>query len=110
MESSYAPIRNAAGNVTGIVGVHRDVSRMEEMLKRLQASEQLFRAAFDAMPDVFLIYDASLQVKFINQRGAEILDKSYRDIIGKRDNDLLPPDVIRTYLPTLEQARDSRTT
>ncbi len=110
VESSYAPIRDSTGKVTGIVGVHRDVSKLEEMLKRLQASEQLFRAAFDAMPDVFLIYDSSLQVKFINQRGAEILDKSYRDIIGKRDTDLLPQDVTRTYLPTLEQARNSKAT
>lgn len=110
VESSYAPIRDAGGRITGVVGVHRDISQMEEMLARLKASEQLFRTALDGVPDIFLIYDPSLRIKFINQRGAEVLDKSYRDIIGKRDEDLMPPDIIRTYLPTLEQACNSKVT
>ncbi len=110
VESNYAPIRDAQGTVAGIVGVHRDVSGMHEMLARIKSSEQLFRLALDGIPDVFLIYDPDLRVKFINERGAELLAKPYTEIIGRRDEDLLPPEITRTYLPALLQARSGKST
>jgi len=110
VESSYAPLRDAGGKVNGIVAVHRDVSKMEEMLSRIQASEQLFRLALDGIPDVFMIYEPDLRLKFINQRGAELLEKPFADIIGRRDEELLPPEVTRTYLPTLHIAIGIKTT
>ncbi|MEQ1774749.1 MAG: EAL domain-containing protein [Burkholderiales bacterium] len=110
VESSYSPLRDAHGKINGIVGVHRDVSKMEEMLARIKASEQLFRLALDGIPDVFMIYDPDLRLKFVNERGAELFGKPYSDIIGRCDEDLLPLEVTRTYLPTLQIALGIKTT
>ncbi len=108
VESSYAPIRDARGRVSGIVGVHRDVTRMEEMIERVKASEQLFRLALDGIPDIFMIYEPDLRLKFINQHGAVLLNKTVDEIVGRRDEELLPPEVAGTYLPTLRNALDSK--
>jgi diguanylate cyclase (GGDEF)-like protein/PAS domain S-box-containing protein len=110
VESSYAPIRDANGKITGIVGVHRDVSQMEAMLARFNASEQLFRLALDGVPDVFLIYEPDLRLKFVNERGATLFGKPHGEVIGQRDEDLLPNDVTQTYLPTLRTTCDSKAT
>ena len=110
VESSYAPIRDARGKISGIVGIHRDVTQMEVMLERVKASEQLFRLALDGVPDVFMIYEPDLRLKFINQRGADLFHKTYAEIVGRRDDELLPPEITGTYLPTLQNALASKST
>ena len=110
VESSYAPIRDAQGKVAGIVGVHRDVSPIKEMLGRIKSSEELFRLALNGIPDIFLIYDRDLRLQFVNQRGSEFFSRSSADIIGKRDEDLLPPAVTEAYHPSLLLARESKAT
>ena len=110
VESSYAPIRDAQGKVAGIVGVHRDVSPIKEMLGRIKSSEELFRLALNGIPDIFLIYDRDLRLQFVNQRGSEFFSRSSADIIGLRDEDLLPPAVTEAYHPSLLLARESKAT
>ena len=110
VESSYAPIRDARGAVSGIVGVHRDVSLIKEMLAQIKGSEELFRLALNGIPDVFLIYDRDLRLRFVNQRGTEFFARNSADIIGKCDEELLPPDVTRVYQPTLRLACTSKVT
>ncbi len=110
IESNYAPIRSARGQITGIVGVHRDVSQVKRMLMQIESSKELFRLALNGIPDTFLIYDPELRIQFVNERGTEFFARPSADILGKRDEDLLPADVTQTYLPALRQALDTRTT
>ncbi len=109
-ESSYAPIRGKNGRVIGTVGVHRDVTPMKRMLLQIESSKELLRLALNGIPDVFLIYDPQLRIQFVNERGAAFYALGNADIIGKRDEDLLPADVARTFEPLLAQAVASRTT
>jgi diguanylate cyclase (GGDEF)-like protein/PAS domain S-box-containing protein len=109
-ESSYAPISDAHGQITGIVGVHRDVSQVKRMLSQIESSKELFHQALNGIPDVFLIYDDQLRIQFINQRGAEFFAANSREILGKRDEEMLPADVTQTYLPALRQALATKTT
>ena len=104
VESNYAPIRDAHGQVSGIVGVHRDVSQVKRMLSQIESSKELFRLALNGIPDVFLIYDPQLRIQFINERGVEFFARSSMDILGNRDENLLPPEVTDAYLPALRQA------
>ncbi len=108
--SSYAPIRDGRGKITGIVGVHRDASQTEALLEQLESSERLFRMALNGIPDVFVIYDANLRLKFVNDRGALLFGKPGAEIMGLRDEDLLPADITGHYLPALARARSTHTT
>jgi diguanylate cyclase (GGDEF)-like protein/PAS domain S-box-containing protein len=104
IESNYAPIRDALGQITGIVGVHRDVSPVKRMLMQIESSKELFRLALNGIPDTFLIYDPALKIQFVNERGTEFYARRSADILGKGDEDLLPAEVTQTYLPALRQA------
>ena len=108
VESSFAPIRDAGGHITGIVGVHRDVSQVKKMLAQIESSEELFRLALNGIPDVFLLYDSEFRLQFVNERGREFFARGRDEILGKRDDELLPPDVTEVYLPVLTRARDTK--
>lgn len=110
VESSYAPIRDARGNITGTVGVHRDVSPIRLMLDQIKSNEELLRLSLNGVPDVFLIYDSTLRLQFVNQRGIEFFARPAADIIGRRDEELLPPEVTRELLPMLRLAHETRST
>jgi diguanylate cyclase (GGDEF)-like protein/PAS domain S-box-containing protein len=110
VESSYAPIRDARGNINGIVGVHRDVSQLQAMLATIKANEQLFRLALNGIPDAFMIYDAELRLKFVNVRAAGYFGKPYYELLGRCDDDLLPVEVTSRYLPALLSARSTKST
>lgn len=110
VESSYAPIRNARGGISGIVAVHRDVSPLKRMMMQIESSKELFRLALNGIPDVFIIYENDLTIQFVNERGVEFFGSASANIIGKRDEDLLPIDVTSTYRPLLELARNGKTT
>lgn len=110
VQSSYAPIRNAQGRISGAVGVHRDVTLIKEMLERIQTNETLFRLALNGIPDIFIIYDQDLRLQFVNQRGTEFFARSDTDIIGRRDEELLPQEITRCYLPFLQLARTTKAT
>ena len=110
VESSYAPTRNARGEIDGIVGVHRDVSPLKRMLMQIESSKELFRLALNGIPDVFLIYDSELRVQFVNERGAEFFGHGSSDVVGRRDEELLPAEATQTYLPLLKRARATRVT
>lgn len=87
---------------------HNDVSLNKEALQRTRSNEELFRLALNCIPDALLIYDHDFRLQFVNQRGAEFFASNSADIVGKRDEDLLPLDVTRSYLPVLQQARASK--
>ncbi len=110
VESSYAPIRNTQGAVTGVVGVHRDTTPIKSMLEHIRANEELFRLAVNGIPDAVLIYDSEFRLQFVNQRGAEFFARDNASIIGKRDDELLPPDITQVYLPALYQAKANNAT
>lgn len=110
VESSYAPIRDKAGNISGVIGVHRDISQIKAMLDQIQANEELLRLALNGVPDVFLIYDSTLRLQFVNQRGIEFFARPAAEIIGRSDEELLPSEVTRDLLPMLRLAHDTGTT
>ncbi len=109
-ESNYAPIRDTRRKISGVVGVHRDVTQARRMLQQIEASKELFRLALNGIPDVFLIYDPELRIQFVNERGVEFFARSHLDIVGKRDENLLPPEVVQIYRPVLQQALVTRST
>ena len=110
LESDYAPISDTRRQVIGMVGVHRDVTPVKRMLQQIESSKELLRLALNGIPDVFLIYDAQLRIQFINERGTKLYALGSAEIIGRRDEDLLPCDVVQIFQPLLTQAIARKTT
>lgn len=61
------PLRDKAGDVSGICGVVRDVTEREEARKKLQESEELFSVIMDNMPAGIFIKDENSKFIYVNR-------------------------------------------
>lgn len=127
LEVQTIPIWDQQGQVIYAINVFQDITErrrvaqlQEEHQHELEQaltqqaeaflqSETRFRFAVDQMPDVFVLYDAERRFQFVNARGVEVSGLSLDDHLGKRDEDLYPPEVTDTYLPLLKTAIATRT-
>lgn len=126
LEVQTIPIYDDQGQVIYAINVFQDITErrqatqlqanyqrdLEQALAQqataIRQSEARFQFAVDQMPDVFVLYDAERRFQFVNARGIEISGLSLADYLGKRDEDLHPPQVTDAYLPLLKRAIATR--
>lgn len=96
-------IYNPDGSPMRYVGFAEDISDRKQAELALAESEELLRLAVNHAPDVFVIYDSDRRFKFVNQRALERTGWSEETFIGRRDEELFPPEVTSHYLPLLEK-------
>ena len=93
----------------GYVNVYgRDVTQHKLADKARKESEQRFRDAIDNFPNVFVIYDANRKVTYVNSNGLQIMGLSEQEVIGRRDEEIFPPEMINSYLPALKFAVETK--
>ncbi len=76
----------------------------------LKESENRFKLAFENIPDVVVIYDKDLRIRYINEETRKLTDKPTSYFIGKRDDEIWPKEVYESYLPTLKDAFSTKKT
>jgi|GEM_PF-1569495 len=86
-----------------------DISDRKDAESSLVESEERFRLAFDNVPDVVAIYDHDLRIQYINTATIQITGRLPSDFIGKRDDEIWPPEVYKSYLPSLQKAFETGT-
>lgn len=94
-----APYRDARGNVVGVVGVARDITsaRAAEQTIRRQADElarsnTLLAAVVDNSTDVVYVKDVDERYLLMNAAGAAAVGAPLAEVIGRRIDELIPPD------------------
>ncbi len=87
--------------------VLRDVTDRRLVQNELAASEARFRAALDALPHSFILYDAERRIRFVNRPGLALLGARFEELIGRREEEVFPPEVMRERLPLLRRAQES---
>ncbi len=70
----------------------------------LRESPDFFRDAIEHLPHGVVIYDAEGRFRYLNARGEALCGRKAAELIGKRDDELWPPEVTGHYLPYLERA------
>lgn len=93
----------------GLTIYFHDITDQKRAEIALRESEERFRRALDNIPDVVVIYDRDLRIRFINAATRRITGRAESDFIGKRDSEILPPQVYEPYLPTLKSAFETGT-
>jgi PAS domain S-box-containing protein len=96
-----APLRDADGQIIGIVASNReigDLMRAQALAEARSLENAIFRAMIEAMPD--FVYAKDMEGRFLaaNQPTAESLGRaSPAELIGRTDFDFQPPEVARRY-------------
>ena len=96
-----------AGSRT-LISVIRDITPRKRAEEALRQSEERFRRALENIPDVVTIYDRALRIQYINSATTRITGRLPSDFIGRRDDEVWPPEVYSAYRPTLQSALETR--
>lgn len=81
-----------------------DISWQKQAEQALKESEERFRRALENIPYVVTIYDRDLRIQYINAATRQITGRPTSDFIGRREEEIWPPEVYQVYLPTLQEA------
>jgi PAS domain S-box-containing protein len=94
-----------------LVVVLRDITEQTLSETLLKRSEERFRLAVENLPSTFALYDADMRIQFLNARGYAAFNftgYTEEDVLGKRDDELLPDHITRNFLPALREAVKTR--
>lgn len=75
------------GNVDGIVGVARDITKRKEYEEALVESENKYRGILESMDECYYEVDLAGNLTFINRAGCDILGYSKAELIGLNNRD-----------------------
>jgi two-component system, cell cycle sensor histidine kinase and response regulator CckA len=108
VQISATLVRDAYGKPLGTAGIVQDITMRKQAEEKLRASEERFRAAVDYFPDVFVIYNAERQLQFVNAAAQKLVNMPLEAFLGKRIEEITPPEIHSQWLPLLERAMASR--
>jgi PAS domain S-box-containing protein len=83
------PLRNAAGNIVGLVGIGRDITARKRAEEKLRESEARLRLALQSAPVTMFRQDRELKYTWIHNVQVAMQPE---EIVGKSDSDFVPPD------------------
>jgi PAS domain S-box-containing protein len=89
---SWLPIKNAAGEVTGINVVARELTEQRLAEKRLAESEARFRTMAETVPDILFTADPYGHASYVNQRYYRITGMPPGSALGMSWLEALHPD------------------
>ena len=76
----------------------------------LRDSEELFRTALGNTPDLALLYDPDLRIRYLNAAARRLAGRTESDLLGKREEEIWPAEFYQQYLPTIRHALASKET
>lgn len=84
-----------------------DITDRKRGFESLRQSENRFKRALDNIPDVVVIYDKDLRIQYINAATQRVAGRPVSDFIGKREEEVWPPEVYQVYMPILLESRNT---
>ena len=90
------PIRNENGEITGLFGIARDITKMKRVEQTLAASELRFQTIFEHIPAISVQgYDCHRRVIFWNQASEQLYGFTREQALGRRLEELIIPEPMR---------------
>jgi PAS domain S-box-containing protein len=80
--TTKVPMRNRAGEITGIIGISRDIMHRKQMEQQLHESEQHNRALVENMTEGLLLHAGDGRIITCNQNAEQILGLTRAEMMG----------------------------
>ncbi|MFW6079806.1 MAG: PAS domain S-box protein [Gemmatimonadota bacterium] len=100
-QAHVEPLRDEAGEITGVIGVALDVTDRQEIERALRESEEKFRVLVEAAMDGIFIESVEGRILDCNEAGCRMFGYTKDELLGLTIADLVPrssaealPDVI----------------
>ncbi|MCP2598975.1 PAS domain S-box protein, partial [Candidatus Aminicenantes bacterium AC-335-B20] len=102
------PLTNDEGEIIGTVGISRDITEQIEAQKSLKKTFETLDALINSIPD--LIYFKNTERKYIqvNRAFEKFFNLSKKEIIGKRDEEILPSDLAKYCIRSDQKVLESK--
>lgn len=104
---SMSPIRNAAGDVVLIAQAISDITELSEAQTRLRASEDRYRAIFEAAPGAAVVTDDSGCIMAANPAALAIFGYALDELVGSNIGRLMPEADALAHDEYLRQYRET---
>ncbi len=88
---SAAPLRDAAGKVTGAIETFRDVTEYRRLMEELEDSQRRLADIIAFLPDPTMVIDAAGRVTAWNRAIEEMTGVKAEDMLGKGDHEYAVP-------------------
>lgn len=93
-----SPIRNAEGEITAVMEVCLDITRMKQLEERLEKSEKKYHAIFKNIPNSIFVLDVdTLKILDCNERVEKVYGYDREEIINKSFMDLFAEEEKNHY-------------
>lgn len=104
IDDSAAPIRDRAGEITGVVLVFRDVTERKQAEEAVHEAERQFRTLADSIPQLAWIAEPDGHISWFNRRSLEYTGTTFDQIEGWGWQDVLDPAELPRVLETFKAA------
>jgi|GEM_PF-427411 PAS domain S-box-containing protein len=88
------PLRDDQGNLTEILSIGNDITRLKQVEQELRESEENYRTLVQGANSIILRFNSHGKVTFINEYAQEFFGYTASEIIGK--------DLVGTIVPAIE--------
>ncbi|MHC5056418.1 MAG: sensor domain-containing diguanylate cyclase [Planctomycetota bacterium] len=96
--TTKVPLCDGDGNVTGIVGVGRDITEHKRAEDALAAERAVLRTLIDNLPDRIYVKDTESRFITANKACARLMGvESHLELVGKTDLEFHPEELAKKY-------------
>lgn len=92
ISTTKVPLRDNRGKVTGIVGIGRDITSYKNLEKVLAEQRDRIKQYLDIVEVIIVVLDLNGNIQMINKKGAKLIAKDEKSILGRNWFELCSPD------------------
>jgi two-component system cell cycle sensor histidine kinase/response regulator CckA len=98
IELIATPRRGVSGEITGTLGIFRDVTELRRLQTRLEQERALLLSLIDNLPDYVYLKDRNSRFILTNKAQALLVGaRDPRELVGKSDHDFMPKELADRY-------------